>query len=60
MWWSLVAVCRGDSNSEWATEVSKVISGLFLEGRWGEGLVNGVHFSINLKIIAVFSMYVSQ
>ena len=37
-----------------------VISGIFLEGRWGAGLVNGVHFTINLKIVALFSMYVSQ
>lgn len=37
-----------------------VISGLFLEGRWGAGLVNGVPFTINLKIVALFSMYVSQ
>lgn len=47
----LLQCAWGDSNSEWATEVS-VISGLFLEGRWGEGVGKCVHFTINLKIIA--------
>ena len=52
--------CAGEIVIQSAPQRFTVISGIFLEGRWGAGLVNGVHLTINLKIVALFSMYVSQ